>query len=80
MSEKKEQLTGDLADLLDFALKEKCVTISMVQRDLGWGWPRTVKTIDKLIKLGYMKKDGNNPSRFVPTISEEEAELLKKCD
>ena len=58
------------------AMNEEYVTMSGIQRKLGWGWPRTAKAVDGLISLGYMKKDEINTTRFKLATSKDEAKVL----
>ena len=70
-------LNDDVKDAIRASLDGEWISISILQRALGWGWPRAAKVFDQLVKLGiYSDKDRN--MRIKLTISEEEAKAL--CD
>ena len=69
-------ISQDVKDAIQVALdNEMEISISMLQRRLGFGWPRAAKAFDKLKVMGMVSApDASKKCRL--TISQEEAQRL----
>ena len=69
-------ISQDVKDAIQVALDNDMeISISMLQRRLGFGWPRAAKAFDKLKVMGMVSApDASKKCRL--TISQEEAQKM----
>lgn len=79
--ENKGGLDEDVIEALKIALEsEEGLSISMIQRRSGFGWPRAAKAFDKAQQLGiFGPKDNKSRIKLVISASEVE-EMIRKAE
>ena len=75
-SKNESEYPPDVIEAIKVALENDMeISISMLQRRLGFGWPRAAKAYDKLKVKGFISQPDNSKKCHL-TISREEAERI----
>lgn len=81
-SNDKDKIPPDLFDALELGIEmreehDSPISMSFLQRRLGWGWPKAAKIFDKMDLMGYLSPDEHDPKKKRVNITREELAELR---
>ncbi|MDE7372598.1 MAG: DNA translocase FtsK, partial [Clostridia bacterium] len=81
----KGGITPDLLDALELGIElrednNSPLSISYMQRKLGFGYPKAAKIHDQMNEMGYLTDDGSGKKRMIVNITREELKMLRDGD
>lgn len=79
----RNKITQDLCDALRLGIElredqDAPISISFMQRRLGFGWPKASKLYDKMELMGYLSPDEKDPKKKKVNISYEDLQMLEE--
>lgn len=79
----RNKITQDLCDALRLGVElredqDAPISISFMQRRLGFGWPKASKLYDKMELMGYLSPDEKDPKKKKVNISYEDLQMLEE--
>ncbi len=78
----RNKITQDLCDALRLGIElredqDAPISISFMQRRLGFGWPKASKLYDRMELMGYLTPDEKDPKKKKVNISYEDLQMLE---